>query len=465
LVQDITQGTDYFSYYRLDLYGRTCPFWPDNDGMCANIACAVNTIDNEEDIPPIWRAEELGKLAGPKAKHPTNSRKATESPLGGQLGEDTEESCVVEEDECDERDYCVPEDETGSNGDYVSLVDNPERFTGYAGAGADNVWKSIYRENCFSKPHLAGEEGISQAKQDFVNVMKDKLTHELRGNGQVALKEIEVDDECLEKRVFYRVISGMHSSISVHLCWDYLNQTTGLWSPNLDCFINRFRGHPERIQNIYFNYAILLRAVEKLKNYFPQYTFCSGDHLQNRLTKAKVLKLANSIPADSAIFDESIMFQEPEAQVLKEDFRNRFRNVSRVMDCVGCDKCRLWGKVQTQGYGTALKILFEFDENADVSENPPLRRTEIVSLINTLDRVSHSLFILPKFQELWELRNSIAAAAEKAAAKKARIEKLEEEKSKRHDPTFSEQLWAEWNLVWRTFMFVIRSWYELPKIL
>lgn len=28
------------------------------------------------------------------------------------------------------------------------------------------------------------------------------------------------------------------------------------------------------------------------------------------------------------------------------------------MDCVGCDKCRLWGKLQTQGLGTALKILF-----------------------------------------------------------------------------------------------------------
>ena len=32
------------------------------------------------------------------------------------------------------------------------------------------------------------------------------------------------------------------------------------------------------------------------------------------------------------------------------------------MDCVGCDKCRLWGKIQTTGLGTALKVLFELDE-------------------------------------------------------------------------------------------------------
>lgn len=31
---------------------------------------------------------------------------------------------------------------------------------------------------------------------------------------------------------------------------------------------------------------------------------------------------------------------------LKQDFKEKFRNISRIMDCVGCDKCRLWGKVQ-----------------------------------------------------------------------------------------------------------------------
>ena len=49
-------------------------------------------------------------------------------------------------------------------------------------------------------------------------------------------------------------------------------------------------------------------------------------------------------------------------QVLKEEFKSHFRNVTRIMDCVGCDKCRLWGKVQTTGIATALKILFELDE-------------------------------------------------------------------------------------------------------
>lgn len=46
------------------------------------------------------------------------------------------------------------------------------------------------------------------------------------------------------------------------------------------------------------------------------------------------------------------------ARQLREEFRIHFHNISRIMDCVDCDKCSLWGKVQTHGMGTALKILF-----------------------------------------------------------------------------------------------------------
>jgi ERO1-like protein beta len=59
-----------------------------------------------------------------------------------------------------------------------------------------------------------------------------------------------------------------------------------------------------------------------------------------------------------------VLLNEHLLQVLKEEFKAHFRNVTRIMDCVGCDKCRLWGKVQTSGIATALKILFELDEKA-----------------------------------------------------------------------------------------------------
>ena len=57
------------------------------------------------------------------------------------------------------------------------------------------------------------------------------------------------------------------------------------------------------------------------------------------------------------------MFFFLKKKVLKEEYKKHFRNISMIMDCVPCEKCRLWGKIQTGGIGTALKILFSFDSD------------------------------------------------------------------------------------------------------
>lgn len=485
-LQSITQTTDFFAYYRLNLFNRVCPFWNDANSMCGNIACAVNTLDNEDDIPLIWRAEELGKLEGPKAGHPgrqLQQERGAERPLQGMLGEDVGESCVVEyDDECDERDYCLPEDESATaKGDYVSLVDNPERFTGYAGESAHQVWDAIYRENCFSRePEIpSNKSGNSLLYSSGLQAARD-LRSIIQANS--ASMDLPLDDECLEKRVFYRVISGMHASISAHICWDYLNQTTGKWGPNLHCYEGRLGNHPERVSNLYFNYAMVMRAVGKLRTYLKNYTFCAGDLRQNVETKRKVLRLADEAASGPVIFDESLMFQDPSVFGLKEDFRHRFRNVSRMMDCVGCDKCRLWGKLQTVGYGTALKVLFEYDETKN-GENPPLRRTELVALINTLDRISNSLTSIGKFRSMIAARESGKPIGE-SESKPQRYSSDEKRVMLGDDmPLVDEgddgdaynipdsqtslmgEILDEWYLVWRAFAYVIRSWVQLPGTL
>ncbi|CAK7218026.1 endoplasmic oxidoreductin-1 [Sporothrix curviconia] len=433
-IVDLTQTTDFFSHYRVNLFHKTCPFWDDGNGMCGNIACAVQTLENEDDIPKVWRASELGKLQGPSAKHPGKStqRERPRRPLQGRLGENVGESCVVEyDDECDDRDYCVPEDESAaSKGDYVSLVQNPERFTGYAGDGAKQVWEAIYRENCFQKssfPHSAQLETSDKAAMlNNPAAMGFRSVLEAAGRQQVLEQQrqvepltpfvaktgLEVEDECIEKRVFYRLMSGMHASISTHLCWDFLNQTTGEWTPNVGCYVNRLHRFPDRISNLYFNYALLTRAVAKLGPHLERYIFCTGEPEQDTLTRQKVLAVTETAASVPQIFDESLMFKNGEGPSLKEDFRNRFRNVSRLMDCVGCDKCRLWGKLQTAGYGTALKVLFEYDNDGAI---PQLQRTELVALFNTYARLSSSLANIQKFRNMVPSDEELAAEAAEAA--------------------------------------------------
>jgi len=60
-------------------------------------------------------------------------------------------------------------------------------------------------------------------------------------------------------------------------------------------------------------------------------------------------------------FNERMLFQETsdaEALLILKNMQHRFYNISRIMDCVSCDKCRLNGKVQIRGLATAMKVLF-----------------------------------------------------------------------------------------------------------
>ncbi|XP_044943238.1 ERO1-like protein beta [Mustela putorius furo] len=205
---------------------------------------------------------------------------------------------------------------------YVDLLLNPERYTGYKGSSAWRVWNSIYEENCF-KPR--------------------SVYHPLN---PLAPGRGEDDVFCLF------VFKG-------ESFYTWLEETWGKhsWGPNMKEFKHRFypvetKGEgPRRLKNLYFLYLIELRALSK------------------------------------------------------EEFRLHFKNISHIMDCVGCDKCRLWGKLQTQGLGTALKILFSEKEIQKSPENSPskgfqLTRQEIVALLNAFGRLSTSIRELQNFKVL-----------------------------------------------------------------
>jgi hypothetical protein len=78
-----------------------------------------------------------------------------------------------------------------------------------------------------------------------------------------------------------------------------------------------------------------------------------------------------------------------------------FRNITALMDCVGCEKCRLWGKLQISGLGTALKILFGGD-------GLDLQRNEVITLVNLLSRLSESLELVHEMADLVRGQNRLS---------------------------------------------------------
>lgn len=378
--------TPYFRYFKVDL-DKQCKFW-NAQHFCATENCAVEVIDDfnwsqitNDNLKP----SKLGKI-----KLAMESGKRDGNGNGGADVSDTIDNSIETEqiEQCEDLDYSYFDDEHEHNCVYVNLLQNPERFTGYGGNQSFDVWKAIYLENCFPNTN------------------------------PMSMKPNQPKEKCIEKNLFYRLVSGMHASIAVHLSNEYLDSQTGEFYPNLQVFMQRVGLYNDRLANIYFNYALVAQSLVKLNEILPvrqfiqlgydditpaqkQHLLENNDLFENTEVYDELL-LQDIIPAlgSNTLFNTSTLFDPTKDPNLKQEFRARFKNISAIMDCVGCDRCRMWGKIQTIGYGTALKILFE-DDGSMNQPNLKFRRIEIVALINTFDRLSKSIAIINNFKQMY----------------------------------------------------------------
>lgn len=414
-------ATPFFSIFHTSV-DAPCPFWEDDAGMCAMRECAVCDCPANE-VPALWRAadsaasaqlrsEEVrgagdagggqrgggggggnggggsggGAAQGVSAhKTPRQARAGffQAAPSVSQLGCEPAAAGSDTLNDIDRshssasntatNDWAAPskpddwiaQDAPDAELLYVDLLKNPERYTGFSGKQAHRIWSAIYDENCMS---------ISSNCKD----------------GACA------PGTCKEERVFYRLISGVHTSITMHIAADYLHGTR--WGPNLDIFATRVRAHKEYIDNLYMTLAVVMRAVAKAAPSLDPavFSYATGDETRDLVTQQRVRQLFDhpslARGCEELVFDESDMFVANSRDRLPE-FRGAFRNISMIMDCVGCEKCRLWGKLQFLGLGTALRILFTQNDAGE------LKRNEVIALINMLHKLLSSVIWVNEFTD------------------------------------------------------------------
>eukprot|EP00879_Flechtneria_rotunda_P015861 GHRR01016588.1.p1 GENE.GHRR01016588.1~~GHRR01016588.1.p1 ORF type:complete len:419 (+),score=117.45 GHRR01016588.1:349-1605(+) len=367
VVSRLTQ-TGFFRYFKVNIY-CDCPLWPD-DSMCAMRACSVCECGANE-VPAPWLAAE--KEAEKTCKAVQNPECDTEGcaiEMEGRVNQSLDPAVKQQLIRHDNgwrglNNPWMAEGEDAEEFQYINLLVNPERYTGYKGEHAHRIWSAIYNQSCFT-------DGVS----------------------------------CSEERVFYRLISGMHASISCHLAADYLlDEQQGIWGPNLEEFKQRL-GTPEvrdRVQNLYFAYLFVLRAAMKAAPLLTSYEYDTGlqeEDAQTRQLLTQLLANPAIVEACPMPFDEGRLWKGDNAAELKAQLQATFQNITRIMDCVGCEKCKLWGKLQTLGIATALKILFSARDCTGTlpasaalpfGEELELERNEVIALINLLGRFSHSL--------------------------------------------------------------------------
>eukprot|EP01116_Phalansterium_solitarium_P023094 TRINITY_DN7913_c0_g2_i1.p1 TRINITY_DN7913_c0_g2~~TRINITY_DN7913_c0_g2_i1.p1 ORF type:complete len:455 (+),score=153.03 TRINITY_DN7913_c0_g2_i1:130-1494(+) len=325
----------FFQYFKLDLF-TDCAFWP-TDCVCGSEGCAIGECGDDE-IPRFWDQQKTDKVdvALPK-------------------------NFVGWSDE--EADMWLTPASHAEQMSYVNLVKYPERNTGYDKEGRI-VWEAIYNENCFTGA---------------------------------------MDSMCLEERVFYRLVSGLHASINTHVYRFFEgNSTNGeQWQPtphSIRLFERNILAYPERIKNLYFAYLFLLRAVHKIAPVLEQYDYNTGRPADDHETRELMRRLLRVDLLCSPNFDESVLFTDPVmGEQLREQFRVKFHNISLIMNCVTCEKCKVWAKVQTLAIGTALKILLAADINWVFLH---LQRNEIIALVNTLRQFATSIDAVQHMSDL-----------------------------------------------------------------
>ena len=99
---------------------------------------------------------------------------------------------------------------------------------------------------------------------------------------------------CHEERLLYRTISGLHTSISTQLSEHY-GLTPNKTTPNLNLFFEKVGNHPERIENLYFAYTVLLRAIKRAEGYIKNFTITTGNETSDNLSKALVNEMYQHI--------------------------------------------------------------------------------------------------------------------------------------------------------------------------
>jgi len=368
----------YFQYFKVN-YWSECALWEeefsctlDDSGLSGCHICPCDA----DDIPDVWKCEDEAVLELPVVE---NRAVGADLLAASQDVLDTRVSGVIPEGSGHRYSWIAAD----SSEEFINLKLNPERNTGYVGEEASRVWRAIYEENCFTRP---------------------------------------VDEQCLEERVFYRLISGLQASIACHVSERFhilsrpsmSGQGPDKWEfgANVELFSRTVGRHRERLNNMFFVWLFLLRAVEEAQPLLLEngFTFETGDKGENWATREAVEDIYEAVKGfhcqggeGQCGFDESSMFTSSNKTVLEEEFRSKFRNVSAIMDCVMCQNCRVHGKLSTLGLATALKILLDIRPGEQGraligSGQQLLSRNEVVALFQTFYKFTKAVAIVDGMQ-------------------------------------------------------------------
>ena len=298
--------------------------------ICKSTQCQICECD-ENEVPKIWtQPTHSGEFLNTKIDDPFNK--------------------WVDKYTINTKQWLLEEDVDSKDGSYVNLLKNPEGYTGYRGA---HIWNAIFKENCLS---------------DKYNSL------------------------CKEDKIFFTIFSGWLSNTNFQIGMNFHDNVKNTSYINVTMLTERLLYQKERIDNFLFLYSLVIKAVNKAREFLLEYNYESGNKVEDENTKNLISTIFRDNSDNLKYLEDAFVGTEQELKHFLESQKIseliiRFRNISSIIDCVTCSKCRMHAKLEVFGMGTMLKILFA--NKLELKES--ISRNELVSFINLFAKLSRNV--------------------------------------------------------------------------
>ena len=322
--------TLFFRIFKINLEPECSIFH--QEMICRDTACQICECSNNE-VPRVW-------------KQPSG----IDENIVTQMDDDPFNK-LVEKYNFDSKQWLLKEDIDPKDGTYINLLKNPEGYTGYKGA---HIWKAIFKENCFSEKYSS---------------------------------------LCVEDKIFSNIFTGWLAVTNFEIGCNFKNRNTKEKYVNITYVANKFLYQKDKIDNLFFLYSLILKAANKAVPFLIDYDYSSGNSTEDKIT-SKIIKeifrheLKNFDEIEEAFKDSYVEFQNYIYSNMISELIIRFRNISSIIDCVTCSKCRMHAKLEVFGIATMLKIMFSKSTD-DLKES--MSRNELVSFINLFAKLSKAV--------------------------------------------------------------------------
>ena len=253
---------------------HTCPFW-DAEGSCMSNKCSVGECANEE-VPDAWRQCDTKY----DVERTLNSSEQT------MIDNFMFSPGVTEWMKIEEQD---------KNAVFVNLANNAESFTYFDGK---HIWDAIYRENCMS---------------------------------------LSLQNNCKEDRILYKLISGVHANINMHISHFDFDLDGELLEPNYDRYFTRVGAHEEYLKNMLFTYSFALQAINHLSDKVGGFDLIMENHedeveCQDYIKGLLIKLIDQSTKSCREPFKEANMFELMDEQQFIDTIKPVFYNITRILD-------------------------------------------------------------------------------------------------------------------------------------